>query len=126
MLNDIKIRKITKYEFLYFPCDLQLFVTTVKIVSFVSRSKFLNQNEETVVQLEFECRKQWRASDHRRGKHIGRRGNRMPEERISSALRGSRFAMLESSSIVPLERSKEALSTDSAMHFRDNRITGTV
>lgn len=91
-----------------------------------SGESFVKQNEKTIVQFECECRKLWRASDHRRGKHIGRRGSGMAKERVASALHGPRFAILKSLSIVSLERSKKALSTDSAMYFRDNRITGTV
>lgn len=83
------------------------------------------QDEKTIVRLEFEHRKLWRAADHRGGEHVGRRGSGMAEERIASAMHGSRFAVLESLSIVPVERSKEAFSTDTAMHFRDNRIPGT-
>lgn len=49
----------------------------------------------------------------------------MAEERIASTMHGSRFAILESLSIVPLERNEEAFSTDTAMYFRYNRITGT-
>ena len=91
-----------------------------------SSESFLNQDEKTMVQPECECGKLWRASNRHRGKHIGRRGRGRAKERVASALHGSRFDTLKSSSIVSLARGQETLSTDSAMYFRDNRITGTV
>lgn len=48
----------------------------------------------------------------------------MAEERIASTMHGSRFSILEPLSIVTVERSKEAFSTDAAVYFRDNRIAG--
>lgn len=98
----------------------------IKFSSLFSGESFSSlHDEKTIVQLEFEHGELRRATDHRGGKHVGGRGGGMAEERIASTMHGSRFSILEPLSIVTVERSKEAFSTDAAVYFRDNRIAGT-
>lgn len=49
----------------------------------------------------------------------------MPSHGVTAAMREPGFAILESLSSLAVEGCQEALSTDSAMHVRDNRFPGT-